>query len=160
MSMLTPLYARRVVLAQSVMVILFAIALFFFLYLMEQEKRINQELAALATQRQEIEQVQKNIALYEKMLAEDIVLQTIGYELRWEQVEFHWQSIQFSALLARLESLDQQERIFVLESFESKIKRRDHDERMTAASPLSEDDRAVTEPRSHYLRGYFLCPGQ
>lgn len=144
MKMLTPEHSGLVVLIQAVAVILFSISLCFFIHFMKEGKWIEAELAALASQRQQLQEVQENINMYRKMLETDKTLRTFAGEQIWEQVEFHWQAIPFPDLVARLESLDKQERIFVLESFATGIKRA--------------DEATVREERFHHLRGYFLCP--
>jgi len=149
MSMVTPLYSERTVLIQSVIVIIFSFTLYFFLFFMEEEKQIHQELSTLAYQQQQMEQVEKNIKMYGEMLAQYTDLQrTDCSDQSWEKVEFLWESIQFSELLTRVASLYQQDKIFVFESFETELEREE----------TASDASVITEQRFHHLQGYFLCP--
>ncbi len=144
MKTLTPYYSKRVVLIQTVTIIIFSLALYFFLHFMEEEKKIKGELTAMASQRQQLEQVQGNISRYMEMIKTDTALQAFESEPIWEEVEFHWQDIPLPELLARLESLDRHERIFVLKSFKTEIKR--------------VEGETTGKERFHHVRGYFLCP--
>jgi hypothetical protein len=144
MKEIIPKYPGWLVLIQAVMVIIFSFALYFFLHFGEEKKRIMAELTILASQRQQLEQIQENISRYRKAVAADTALCPSGSKLLWEEVEFYWQDIDLSELPARLVSLNLQERIFVLESFKTGIKRA--------------GDTTTVEERSHHLQGYFLCP--
>ncbi len=144
METLTPKYSGRVILVQAIIVIIFSLTLYFFLHFMEEEKKIEDGLATMASQRQQLEQVQGNIIRYREMIKTDPILQVFADEPLWEEVDFHWQDIPLAELLSRLESLDRHERIFVLKSFATENRR--------------VEGTSTEEERFYHLRGYFLCP--
>jgi type II secretory pathway component PulM len=151
MKMLTPAYDKKTAAFQGVVVLLFAVALYFFLYSLQVEKRVTRELATMAEQRGQLAKIQENVEQFNTVLKKNSGLENLTGKPTWEAVDFKWQSLSFAELVERIDNLSHQQKIFVMESMEvgQETVERDNDE----AGFTAEE-----EKRFYHLRGYFLCP--
>ncbi len=159
MKMLTPVYASKVLTIQLIVVVLFSLSLYLFLSFMQEEKYLRQDLDSITAQRQKLEKIHSSVEQYNKVMKKNSALQNLVDDPVWEQVEFKWQSLSFTELLRRIDNLSQQQKLFVLESFEAGLEIVEDDS--AENSPVIRGDFIPLEAkeRFYHLRGYFLCPG-
>ena len=158
MKFLSPIYSKKVLILQLIIVMLCSLSLYFFLHALQEEKRLRQERAAIALQQQKLQKLRRNVESYKGVLEKNSSLQTLRSDPTWEQVEFNWKSIEFPELLTRLDTLSRQQKLFVMESFEVGFEST-KDSSEDAASALLEDTASLeTKERRYHLEGYFLCP--
>jgi hypothetical protein len=158
MTFLSPVYSKKVLLLQLLIIVFFSLALYFFLYSIQEEKRIRQELSTVKSQRQKLQQTRTNVETYNYEVEKNSSLQSLTADPSWEQVEFKWNSISFLELLGRIDSLSYQQKVFVMESFEAGLE--NSKDNPTDNSPLASGDTTLLETKERFyrLRGYFLCP--
>lgn len=158
MNTLIPVYDKKVGIVQVIVVVLFSFSLYIFLNTMQEKKRVFKELAVVASQKEQLQQIQKSVERYNSAVKKNSSLENLTSDPVWEQVDFKWKSLGFAELVARIDNLSHQQKLFVMESFTAGLekgtdtmeKRPGEVQGSVAAGPVEE--------RFYNVRGYFLCP--
>ncbi len=159
MKVLVPVYDRKVLLLQLVVMFLFSFILYAFLYAIQEEKQVKQELSSLSSQRIQLERIQKSVASYKETVGTSNTLKTLTTDPTWEQVDFTWDDLGLTELLRRIDNLSLQKKVFIMESFEAGVKKNNNEQTEMNALQNTDTQLPLTEQeRFYHLRGYFLCP--
>ncbi len=155
MTFIAPPYHKTVLILQLFIVVLFSSSLYFFLHSMGEKKNLATRLAHVKAKHQQAIQVNEDIRKYSKTVKSDSMLREMTSEPTWEKVEFAWESLELTELLARIHHLSNRKKIFVLESFEAGFAKPGTENAFSTDSQAEGEER---EERFFHIQGYFLCP--
>lgn len=155
--MISPVYDKKTMIIQLVIVVLFSLSLYLFLYSIQNEKYVRQELLTVDSQRRELQQIHKSVETYNRVVTENSALENLTAAPSWERVDFKWKGIGFTELLGRIDTLSHQRKLFVVESFKAGLE----NPKGAGADALNVQGEMIAleqKERFYHLRGYFLCP--
>ncbi len=158
MNTLIPVYDKKVGIMQVVVVVLFSVSLYVFLNSMQEKKRVFKELAVVASQKEQLQQIQQSVEGYNRAVAKNSGLEDLTSDPVWEQVDFKWKSLGFAELVGRIDNLSHQQKLFVMKSFTAELEK--GTDNMDGRPGGVQGSMAVdpVKERFYHLRGYFLCP--
>ncbi len=158
MIVLIPTYDKKLLILQVAVVLLFSVSLYFFLHSIQEKKRVTSELANVASQKEQLQQIRTSVDRYISAVDKNSDLKNLSSDPVWEQVDFKWKSLSFAELIGRIDNLSHQQKLFVMESFTAGLEKQEDSMEGRPGGVQGSVAVEEVEERFYHLRGYFLCP--